>query len=78
MEALEFIAKAEAGKIIINVPERLEGKEVKVQVIEYNVLNHPGEWQKLSGAERVKILKRFAGTAKYPDVEINKYDVYEQ
>jgi len=78
METLEFIKKAEGGKIIIDVPEDLEGKEVKVQVTEYNVFDHPEDWAKLPGAERVKILERFKGKAKYPDADTNKYDVYNQ
>jgi hypothetical protein len=78
METLEFIKKAEGGKIIIDVPENLEGKEVKIRVTEYNVLDHPEDWSTLPGAEKVKILERFAGTAKYPDTDTNKYDVYDQ
>lgn len=78
MKPLEFIKKAEGGKIIIDMPENFEGKEVKIQVTEYNVFDHPEDWSKLPGAEKVKILERFAGTAKYPGAETNKYDVYEQ
>jgi hypothetical protein len=78
METLEFIKKAEGGKIIIDVPESLEGKKVKVQVTEYNVFEHPEDWSKLPGAERLKILEQFKGKAKYPDADTNKYDVYNQ
>jgi len=79
METLEFIKKAEGGKIIIEVPENLEGKELKVLVMEKEP--EEGEIKKFSEMpveERLKILKQFQGTAKYPNVEINKYDVYDQ
>jgi hypothetical protein len=78
METLEFIKKAEGGKIIIELPENLEGKEVKIRVSEYNVLDHPEDWAKLPGADRIKILERFAGKDKFPDAKVDKYDVYDQ
>jgi hypothetical protein len=78
METLEFIKKAEGGKIVIDVPENLEGKELKVLVMENFNEYKPEDWAKLPGIERLKILQQFKGAAKYPDTEINKYDVYEQ
>lgn len=77
METLEFIKKAEGGKIIIDVPENLEGKELKVLVMEQNG-NEIKKFRDLPVEERIKILKQFEGTAKYPDAETNKYDVYDQ
>jgi len=78
MEVFEFIKKAEGGKIIIDVPENLEGKEVKVRLTEYNVSDHPEDWANLPGTERVKILEQFAGKDKFPDAKVDKYDVYDQ
>ncbi len=81
METLEFIKKVEGGKIVIDVPENLEGKEVKVLVMEREADDDFDEKIKklheLSSDERLKILKQFEGTAKYPDAETNKYDVYD-
>ncbi len=32
METLEFIKRAEGGKIVIEIPENLEGKELRIKV----------------------------------------------
>jgi hypothetical protein len=76
METLEFIKTAKDGKIIIDVPEALEGKEVKVLVIEEN--EDIKKFHLMPVAERIKILEQYKGSAKYPDAETNKYDVYDQ
>ncbi len=34
METLEFIKRAEGGKVIIEAPENLEGKELRIKVTE--------------------------------------------
>ena len=79
MEVLEYIKKAEGGKIVIEVPEQLHGKELLVIVREkvegdddYN------KFQKMSSQERKAHLMQFCGTAKYPDYPIDKNDVYDQ
>ena len=79
METLEFIKKVEGGKILIELPAELEGKNLRVK-IEEDILNEPPpeKWATLPPRERLKILQRFKGTAKYPDADTNKYDVYEQ
>ena len=78
METLEFIKTAKDGKIIIELPENFEGKEVKVKVMEYEISDHPEDWAKLPGAERVKILEQFKGKDKFPNAKVDKYDVYDQ
>jgi hypothetical protein len=78
MEVLEYIKKAEGGKIVIEVPEQLDGKELLVLVrekIEFDVKN---EFDKMSSQERLAYVMQFCGTAKYPDYPVDKYDVYDQ
>lgn len=79
MKNLQFVKKAEGGKIIIDVPEELEGKELAVSISEAEALEESTErWHLLPPEKKLQILQRYQGTAKYPDVPINKYDVYEQ
>ena len=76
MEKLEMKRRVENGKIIIDVPANLEGKEVKIEVSE--LFNDVKKFHELPVGERLQILERYWATAKYPDVETNKYDVYDQ
>lgn len=78
METLRIRGTVKDGILTVQVPEKFEGKEVNVDITDYDVFDHPEDWAKLPGAERVKILEQFKGTAKYPDAETNKYDVYDQ
>ncbi len=79
MKTFEFIMKAEGGKIIIDMPKELEGKELKIEISE---INQPVDdfrtFAEMPVEERLKILKQFQGTAKYHDTDISKYDVYDQ
>lgn len=76
METLEFIKKPVDGKLVIDMPEGWEGKEVVIKVTVHD--QKPSGWATLPGAERLQMLKRFAGTAKYPNTQTDKYEVYEQ
>ncbi len=81
MEKLEFITKSEGGKVVLDIPAKLDGKKLKVVVTEdHDDLNDDElkRFHELSGEERLRILQQFAGSAKYPDFPINKYDVYDQ
>jgi hypothetical protein len=79
METLEFIKRVEDGKIVIELPADMEGKNLKVRIEEdITTEPKPEDWAKLPAKERLKILQRFKGTAKYPDADTNKYDVYDQ
>lgn len=78
MKVLEVTQKVTDGKLVIHVPETLEGKEVTVVVSEANLADARENWASLPASERVKILQQFAGSAKYPDVIIDKYEWYEQ
>jgi hypothetical protein len=81
MEKLEFITKSEGGKVVLDIPAKLDGKKLKVVVTEdHDDLNDDElkRFHELSDEERLRILQQFAGSAKYPDFPINKYDVYDQ
>ena len=79
MRQLEYIQKAKGGKIVIDLPEEFEGKEVKILIsaVESSEENKES-WHLLPVEQKLQILQRFKGTAKFPDAQINKYDVYDQ
>ena len=68
--------KPSNGKLIIEVPADMNEKDVNVVIVCKENLKE--NWADLPGAQRLEILKKFMGNAKYPDVETNKYDVYDQ
>lgn len=78
METLEFIKRPVDGKLIIDLPDNYNGKEVLVTIVEKLDEEDPANWSDLPGPKKVEILKRFWGAATYPDAETNKHDVYEQ
>jgi hypothetical protein len=77
MEPLEFIKKAEDGKIVIEVPKYLNGRELKITVTEQEKRTVK-KFRDMTPEERAKELMKYCGTAKYPDVDLDKYNVYEQ
>jgi hypothetical protein len=79
METLEFIKRAEGGKIIIEVPEDLEGKELRIKVTEKEPEDEElKKFRDMKPEERLRHLEQFRGKAKYPYFPITKYDVYDQ
>lgn len=78
MEAFEVNKKVENGKIVIALPERFNDKEVKVKITAEDEFVDEKNWADLPSHKKVELLKRFTGSAKYPNVETNKYDVYDQ
>ena len=79
MKTVEFTRKAEERKIILEVPEEFEGKELRILIsVEEANEEDPEKWHLLPSAKKMQLLKQYQGSAKFPDVEINKYDVYEQ
>ncbi len=76
MQTLHITATAEEGKIVIDVPESLNGKEVDITVVEKD--KEAEKIKKMTREERLEWLKQFAGSAKYPDTPIDKYEWYEQ
>lgn len=78
MEILEFVKKAEDGKIILDIPENLQGKELMIKVSEQDANDEVKKFKDLPLEERLKVLKQYQGTAKYPNADVSKYDVYDQ
>jgi len=76
MEILEVTQKAVDGKVVIDVPETMREKDLKVIVVATDQ-NSEG-WADLPPEGRVEILKKYTGSAKYPEAETSKYDVYNQ
>ena len=76
METLHFTATAEEGKLIIDVPKSLNGKEFNITAVERNMETE--EYQRMIRKEKIKRLEQFFGSAKYPDTPIDKYEWYEQ
>ncbi len=76
MEVLHITATVEAGKIIINVPESLNGKVVNVTINEKD--EQATKIEKMTREQRVERMMQFVGSAKYPDTAIDKYEWYEQ
>ena len=73
METLEFIKKAEGGKIIIDVPENLEGKDLKITLTEV-----VDDTSQPSTDKKAQDIMKYYGTANYPDIDLEKFNVYEQ
>lgn len=79
MEKPEIKQKVENGKVLLDLAEEFNNKEVSITVsTTEDIFQDEKNRADLPAAKRVEVLKRFAGTAKYPDVETNKYEVYEQ
>jgi hypothetical protein len=78
MKVLELTQKVTGGKLVIDVPENYEGKELNIVIKASDSTSDPENWADLPAKERVKILERFKGTAKYPDTKIDKLEWYDQ
>ncbi len=79
MQELEYVKKAEGGKIVIDVPKEFEGKELRICISAADSFEESEKnWHLLPGKKKLEMLQHFKGSAKYPNVEINRYDVYEQ
>jgi len=77
MGVLEFIKKVEGGRIVIDVPAELDGKEIVVQLREKEESRN-SLFKRMNAQERLSYVNQFCGTAKYPDFKVDKIDVYEQ
>ena len=79
MENLVILTKVEGGKLVVEVPAEYEGVEVQVSVMPVEVINQDKrKFKEMPKEERMKLLHRYKGSARYPDADTNKYDVYEQ
>jgi hypothetical protein len=76
METLEFIKKSEGGKVTINVPQNLDGKELRITVAEASTQKAENT-NELSN-KKLKDLMKYFGTAKFPNIDLDEYNVYEQ
>lgn len=76
MEALHYALKAEGDTITIEIPNELKGKYLKVVVTEDE--KDTLKFHELPVEERLRILNQFNGTAKYPDLPTDQFDVYDQ
>jgi len=76
MEALHFALKAEGDKLIIDIPPELNGKFLKVVVTEDE--KDKKKFHEMPVDEKIRVLKQYAGTAKFPEYPIDKFDVYDQ
>lgn len=77
MGAVEYILNADGDKLEIDVPKDLQGKEVRVLVMEHRH-ERVKRFDEMPVEERLRVLETYRGTAKFPDVPFDKYDVYEQ
>lgn len=72
METLEFIKKADEENIIINVPENLKGKNWKITITEIiGKISH-------SSKNNTDDIMKYYGTARFPDMDLDQFNVYEQ
>ena len=79
METLKFITKADGDTITLDIPKNLQGKELIIKISEQAEEDEDvRKFREMSVEERLEVLKQFQGTAKYPDADVSKYDVYEQ
>ena len=78
MNTFEITEQVVDGKVLINLPEEYNNKMVKITVLPEDDFGDEKDWANLPSHKKVELLKRFTGSAKYPDVETNKYDVYDQ
>ncbi len=76
MEILEITQKPVDGKVVIDVPETMREKDLRVIVVANGEKQE--KWADLPPEKRIEILKKYTGSAKYPNVETSKYDVYNQ
>ena len=77
MKQMEYYVNGKEEQIVIDVPKELRGKLLKVVVME-NEEENLRKFSEMPVEERLRVLEEFKGSAKYPDVQINKYDVYDQ
>jgi hypothetical protein len=78
METLEFIKKPVDGKLVIDMPEGWEGKEVEVKITDIEPLPALKKFAEMPPEERIQELMKYWATAKYPDFPISKNDIYGQ
>ncbi len=85
MNVFETTGHVIDGKVIINLPDEYNNKKVKITVLQHiendsekDEFGDEENWANLPVEKKIEILKRFTGTAKYPNIDTNKYEVYDQ
>ncbi len=76
MKNFRITAIAQNGKVVFEVPESFNGKELEITIAERE--DQVKKFHEMPVEERIKILEQYKGKAKYPDTSIDKYEVYEQ
>ena len=76
MEIIETVKKVIDGKVIIELPELYNNRDVKITVS--TDMEDEENWANLPAHQKIEILKRFAGKDKFPYIKVGKYDVYYQ
>ncbi|HEX8461494.1 MAG TPA: hypothetical protein VF623_08690 [Segetibacter sp.] len=75
MKPIEYFIDG-GEQIVIDIPQDMQGKRLKVVVTETE--ENVKKFHELPVKDRLKILQQFKGSAKFPEVQIDKYDVYDQ
>lgn len=71
MDALKFIQSTQNGVLHITVPEHFNNTPLEVIVT-------PLPEKTASVTKKHQAIKKYFGTAKFPNTVVNKYDVYHQ
>ena len=77
MKSFEYHLEADKGQLLIDVPEEMIGKKLKVLLME-DEEGYVKRFDEMPVEERLKVLEQYKGIVKYPDFPIDKYDVYDQ
>ena len=71
MEALKVIQSTQDGILRIEVPEHFKNTQLEVIII-------PIVEKETPKSNHLQSIKKYFGTAKFPNTKVNKYDVYNQ
>ena len=76
MEVLTLLREVIDGRVVIDLPQAYNHQKVRIIVAK----DTDGEIDlaSLSGQKRLEVLQSFKGADKFPDFEIEDYDVYTQ
>ncbi len=75
MDAIKLIGTSHDGKLIVDVPEELNDKEIEIMIVSSKEKTDEDKEEKI---RKRKELLSIVGSAKHPDFPMTKYDVYDQ
>lgn len=78
MDAIKLIGTSHGGKLIIDVPEELDDKEIEIMIVSSKEKDRDEDEKIKKTKERIDKFMSLAGSAKHPDFPITKYDIYDQ